>query len=122
MVVQEKQSDIAILRTLGATPGSVMGIFMVQGLVIGVVGTGVGVLCGVELALHVQTLVPLLEQLTHQRFLSPDVYYISELPSKLELSDVLRVSMLTFTLGFVSTLYPSWRASRMQPAEALRYE
>src|SRR5205085_10558956 len=122
MVVQEKQSDIAILRTLGATPGSIMGIFMVQGLVIGIVGTGVGVLCGVELALHVQTLVPLLERLTNQQFLSPDVYYISELPSRLDLGDVLRVSLLTLTLGFVSTLYPSWRAARMQPAEALRYE
>ena len=122
MVVQEKQSDIAILRTLGATPGSIMGIFMVQGLVIGVVGTVLGVFCGVELSLHVQTLVPLLEKLTGQRFLSPDIYYISELPSKLDLSDVIRVSALTFMLGFVSTLYPSWRASRMLPAEALRYE
>ena len=122
MVVQEKRSDIAILRTLGATPGSIMGIFMVQGLVIGVLGTAVGVLCGVELSLHVQTLVPLLERLTNQQFLSPDVYYISELPSRLDVGDVLRVSLLTLTLGFVSTLYPSWRAARMQPAEALRYE
>jgi len=122
MVVQEKQSDVAILRTLGATPGSIMAIFVVQGLVIGLFGTVVGVLCGVELALHVQTLVPMLEKLTNQRFLSPDIYYISELPSKLELSDVIRVAALTLTLGFVSTLYPSWRASRMLPAEALRYE
>ncbi len=122
MVVQEKQSDIAILRTLGATPRSIMTIFMVQGLVIGVIGTAVGVLCGVELALHVKTLVPLLERLTNQQFLSPDIYYISELPSKLELRDVVRVSLLTFILGFVSTLYPSWRAARVPPADALRYE
>jgi lipoprotein-releasing system permease protein len=122
MVVQEKQSDIAILRTLGATPRSIMTIFMVQGMVIGVVGTAVGVICGVELALNVQTLVPLLERLTNQQFLSPDIYYISQLPSKLEMTDVIRVSLLTLILGFVSTLYPSWRAARMQPAEALRYE
>jgi lipoprotein-releasing system permease protein len=122
MVVQEKQSDIAILRTLGATPRSIMGIFMVQGLIIGVFGTLIGVSLGVLLATNVQTLVPLIESLTNQQFLSPDIYYISQLPSKLEMSDVLRVSALTLTLGFLSTLYPSWRAARMQPAEALRYE
>jgi lipoprotein-releasing system permease protein len=122
MVVQEKQSDIAILRTLGATPRSIMGIFMVQGLIIGVFGTLIGVSLGVLLATNVQTLVPLIESLTNQQFLSPDIYYISQLPSKLEMSDVIRVSALTLTLGFLSTLYPSWRAARMQPAEALRYE
>jgi len=122
MVVQDKQSDIAILRTLGATPRSIMAIFMVQGSIIGFVGTGLGVLLGVLLALHVQTLVPLLETLTHHQFLNPQIYYISELPSKLEWSDVIRISLLSLVLGFISTLYPAWRASKVQPAEALRYE
>lgn len=122
MVVQDKQADIAILRTLGATPRSIMLIFMVQGSVIGLMGTALGVLFGVVLALHVQTLVPLLEALTHHQFLNPQIYYISQLPSKLEIADVLHVSILSFALGFLSTLYPAWRASKIQPARALRYE
>lgn len=122
MVVQDKQADIAILRTLGATPRSIMLIFMVQGSVIGLMGTALGVLFGVMLALHVQTLVPLLEALTHHQFLNPQIYYISQLPSKLEIADVLHVSILSFALGFLSTLYPAWRASKIQPARALRYE
>ncbi|MDE2148730.1 MAG: lipoprotein-releasing ABC transporter permease subunit [Gammaproteobacteria bacterium] len=122
MVVQEKQSDIAILRTLGATPRSIMAIFLVQGSVIGLTGTAVGVLCGVLLATHVETLVPLLETLTHHQFLNPQIYYISELPSQLEPGDVVRIALLTLFLGFVSTLYPAWRASKVQPAAALRYE
>jgi len=122
MVVQDKQADIAILRTLGATPRSIMAIFMVQGSIIGIVGTALGVAGGVALALNVPVLVPLLEQLTNQQFLSPDVYYISDLPSDLKLSDVLRIGALSLTLGLLSTLYPAYRASRTQPAEALRYE
>ncbi|MDP9141116.1 MAG: lipoprotein-releasing ABC transporter permease subunit [Pseudomonadota bacterium] len=122
MVVQDKQSDIAILRTLGASPRSIMAIFMVQGSIIGFVGTVLGVIGGVALALNVESLVPLLESLTGQQFLSPDVYYISDLPSQLELSDVVRIGVLSLGLGLVSTLYPAWRASRVQPAEALRYE
>ncbi|MEQ1439597.1 lipoprotein-releasing ABC transporter permease subunit [Fontimonas sp. SYSU GA230001] len=122
MVVQDKQADIAILRTLGATPRSIMAIFMVQGSIIGFVGTLLGVAGGIALALNVESLVPLLERLTGQQFLSPDVYYISDLPSELEASDVVRIAALSLALGLLSTLYPAWRASRVQPAEALRYE
>ncbi|MGH8460273.1 MAG: lipoprotein-releasing ABC transporter permease subunit [Stenotrophobium sp.] len=122
MVVQDKQSDIAILRTLGASPRSIMGIFMVQGSIIGVIGTLFGVIGGVLLALNVEKLVPLLEALTGHQFLSPDVYYISDLPSQLEMVDVIRISLLSLALGLFSTIYPAWRASRVQPAEALRYE
>ncbi|WP_428312189.1 lipoprotein-releasing ABC transporter permease subunit [Hydrocarboniphaga sp.] len=122
MVVQDKQSDIAILRTLGATPRSIMAIFMVQGSIIGIVGTLFGVIGGVLLASNVETLVPILQALTGHQFLSPDVYYISDLPSELKSSDVIRISILSLALGLLSTLYPAWRASRVQPAEALRYE
>ena len=122
MVVQDKQADIAILRTLGAKPGSIMAIFMVQGSVIGIFGTILGVVGGVTLALNVPVLVPLLEQLMGQQFLAPDVYYISDLPSELKWSDVSRIASLSLALGLLSTLYPAWRASRTQPAEALRYE
>lgn len=122
MVVQEKQSDIAIMRTLGATPRSILLIFMVQGSLIGCVGTVLGVALGVLLALNVETLVPLLEAATGHQFLSPDIYYISDLPSELKSSDVIRISTLSLALGLLSTLYPAWRASRVQPAEALRYE
>ena len=122
MVVQDKQADIAILRTLGATPRSIMAIFMVQGSIIGVVGTLFGVVLGVLLALNVEQLVPILEALTGHQFLSPDVYYISDLPSELKASDVFRISMLSLALGLLSTIYPAYRASRVNPAEALRYE
>jgi len=122
MVVQDKQADIAILRTLGATPRSIMAIFMVQGSIIGIIGTLIGVVGGVALALNVERLVPILQALTGQQFLSPDVYYISDLPSELKSSDVIRISILSLALGLLSTLYPAWRASRVQPAEALRYE
>lgn len=122
MVVQDKQADIAILRTLGATPRSIMAIFMVQGSIIGIVGTALGVAGGVALALNVPVLVPLLESLTNQQFLSPDVYYISDLPSDLKIGDVIRIGLLSLSLGLLSTLYPAYRASRTQPAEALRYE
>jgi lipoprotein-releasing system permease protein len=122
MVVQDKQADIAILRTLGASPRSIMAIFMVQGSLIGIIGTVIGVVGGVSLALNVERLMPLLQALTGHQFLSPEVYYISDLPSELKSSDVIRISILSLALGLLSTLYPAWRASRVQPAEALRYE
>src|SRR3546814_12593792 len=103
MVVQDKQADIAILRTLGATPRSIMAIFMVQGSIIGIVGTALGVLGGVCLALNIETLVPILEQLTHHQFLAPDVYYISDLPSQLQMSSVIRIGGLSLALGLLST-------------------
>ncbi|MBL8487731.1 MAG: lipoprotein-releasing ABC transporter permease subunit [Rhodocyclaceae bacterium] len=122
MAVTEKQADIAILRTLGATPGSIMTVFVVQGLVIGCVGLLSGVAGGVALALNVDTVVPFLERLFHVQFLSKEVYYISELPSDLRWNDVFVIAGTSFVLTLLATLYPSWRASRVNPAEALRYE
>lgn len=122
MVVTDKQADIAILRTLGLTPGRVMAVFVIQGSIIGLAGTMLGILGGVSLALNVETLVPLLEQLIGRKFLAPDVYYISDLPSDLRVDDVVRISVAAFLLTLVATLYPAWRAARTQPADALRYE
>jgi len=122
MLVTDKESDIAILRTLGATPRSIMGIFMVQGTLIGVIGTILGVAGGISLSLNLDTVVPLIENLFGFRVLDPGVYYISELPSDLHWDDVGLISGVSFLFGVVSTLYPAWRASRTQPAEALRYE
>jgi len=122
MVVTDKQADIAILRTLGAAPISIMKIFMVQGVVIGLVGTALGVITGVLIALNIGTIVPFIEHLFGVHFLSKDVYYISELPSDLHQSDVYTIAYFSFLLSLLATLYPSWRASRTQPAEALRYE
>ncbi|MEE9158420.1 MAG: lipoprotein-releasing ABC transporter permease subunit, partial [Gammaproteobacteria bacterium] len=122
MVVTDKQADIAVLRTLGATPRSIMGIFMVQGTVIGLVGTILGVVGGVWLASNVETIVPSIEALFEVQFLSPDVYYISEVPSDMQWIDVVRISIVAFFLCLLATIYPAWRAARTQPAEALRYE
>lgn len=122
MVVTDKQGDIAILRTLGLTPRSVMAIFMVQGSLIGVIGTVVGVLLGVLLSVNIEHIVPLLERLLKTDLLSADVYYISQLKAELHQSDVLQITALALVLSFLSTLYPAWRAARVQPAEALRYE
>jgi len=122
MLVTDKQSDIAILRTLGLTPSGVMLVFMVQGVVIGLVGITLGVVGGVSLALNIDVVVPLIERLTGTEFLSADVYYINELPSDLRVEDVIRISGLAFLLTVLATLFPAWLASRTRPAEALRYE
>ena len=122
MLVTDKESDIAILRTLGATPKSIMGIFMVQGTLIGVIGTILGIIGGISLSLNLDTVVPFIENLFGFRVLDPGIYYISELPSDLHWDDVWLISGVSFLFGLVSTLYPAWRASRTQPAEALRYE
>ncbi|MEJ2573246.1 MAG: lipoprotein-releasing ABC transporter permease subunit [Gammaproteobacteria bacterium] len=122
MMVRDKEADIAVLRTLGATPRSIMAIFIVQGSVIGTVGTLLGGVAGVLLALNVETIVPMIEHLFHVEFLSASVYYISELPSDLEWPDVFRICGVSLILSLVATLYPAWRAARTQPAEALRYE
>ncbi|MEE8428590.1 MAG: lipoprotein-releasing ABC transporter permease subunit [Gammaproteobacteria bacterium] len=122
MVVTDKQSDIAILRTLGVSPRFIMIVFIIQGLVIGIFGTVVGIIGGVALALNVETIVPALERLFNVQFLAAEVYYISDLPSRLNWNDVWRVAGVAFLLTLVATLYPAWRASRTQPAEALRYE
>ena len=122
MMVTDKQSDIAILRTLGASPRSIMGVFMVQGMMIGVIGTILGTAGGIALALNVETIVPALERLFHVDFLAADVYYISDLPSDMRWPDVIKITTVSFLLTAVATIYPAWRASRTQPAEALRYE
>ncbi|OIR11166.1 lipoprotein-releasing system transmembrane protein LolE [mine drainage metagenome] len=122
MAVTDKQADIAILRTLGASPRSIMQIFMVQGMLIGLIGMGTGVIGGVLIALNIGTIVPFIEHLFGVQFLSKEFYYISELPSDLQQGDVLVVAGMSFLISLLATLYPSWRAARIQPAEALRYE
>lgn len=122
MVVNDKKSEIAILRTLGATPRFIMKVFMVQGSLIGLVGTLLGTIGGVLLALNVTKLVAAIERTFHVQFLSSDVYYISFLPSDLHLRDVLVICATSLAITFFATIYPAWRASRLQPAEALRYE
>ncbi len=122
MVVTDKQADIAILKTMGLTPRKIMAVFMIQGSLIGVVGTLIGVVAGIALALNVETVVAAIENLMSIEFLSAEVYYISDLPSELRASDVLRFSGLALVLSLLSTIYPAWRAARTQAVEALRYE
>ena len=122
IVVNDKQADIAILRTLGASPGTVMRIFISQGMIIGVVGTLLGVGTGILTAQNIETLVPALESLLGIKFLAPEIYLISDLPSEMKWSDVTITATISFGLTVLATIYPAWRASRIQPAEALRYE
>ncbi|HJU71332.1 MAG TPA: lipoprotein-releasing ABC transporter permease subunit [Paucimonas sp.] len=122
MTVTDKQSDIAILRTLGASPGSIMKIFMIQGALVGLVGTAIGVTLGVTVALNVDVIVPFIEHLLGVQFLPRDIYLISVLPSDLRWPDVWTIGSVAVVLAFLATLYPSWWAARVKPAEALRYE
>src|SRR5574337_979116 len=122
MAVTDKQSDIAILRTLGMTPRGIMGVFVVQGTLIGLLGTLLGLVLGVLLADNVNNLLDLARRLFHVQIFPASVYYISNLPSDIYVSDVLKVCIATFVLTVLATLYPAWRAARTQPAEALRYE
>jgi lipoprotein-releasing system permease protein len=122
MVVTDKQADIAILRTLGATPASILAIFVVQGALIGFIGTAIGVIGGILLAFNIDTVVPFIERVLHVQFLDKSVYYISDLPSNVQWSDVETIAGIALALALVATLYPAWKASRVNPAEALRYE
>jgi len=122
MAVTDKRADIAIMRTLGASPMSIMLIFIVQGALIGVIGTVVGAVFGILIALNISTIIPFIEHVLHVQFLAKDVYYISDLPSDLIWSDVITIVLMSFVLSLLATLYPSWKASKINPAEALRYE
>lgn len=122
MTVTSKQADIAILRTLGAHSRSIMTIFFVQGVTIGFIGTALGLLLGCVAAANIPVVVPFIEHIFHVQFLPPSVYFISELPSELRTGDVVRIGVIAFVLSALATLYPSWRGSRVKPAEALRYE
>ncbi len=122
MTVTDKRADIAILRTLGSSPRSIMGIFVVQGAMVGVIGTVAGLLLGLGIAYNIDVIVPFLERLFHASFLPKDIYLISKMPSDPQQSDIVPIAIISLVLSFVATLYPSWRASRVNPAEALRYE
>ena len=122
MLVTDKQSDIAILRTLGATPRSIMGVFMIQGMLIGLMGIVVGGACGVALATYLPAIADWIQHVTGYQFLPESVYYINNVPSKLHWSDVGWITGMAFLFSLLATIYPAWRASRTQPAEALRYE
>jgi lipoprotein-releasing system permease protein len=122
MTVTDKRADIAILRTLGASPGSIMAIFVVQGAMVGVIGTGLGLLLGLGVAFNIDTLVPALESLLGASFLPQEVYLITRMPSDPQQADIVPITVIALLLSFVATIYPSWRASRVNPAEALRYE
>ena len=122
MMVSDKQSDIAVLRTLGASPSSILKIFIIQGTIIGFVGIVIGVITGVWLATNIETIVPVIESMLGHKFLSADVYYISDLPSDMHWNDVVTISIVAFVLCLLATIYPAFRAAKIQPAVALRYE
>jgi lipoprotein-releasing system permease protein len=122
MAVTDKRADIAIMRTFGASPRSIMQIFIVQGALIGMIGTVIGAVIGIVVAWNIDVIVPAIEHMFNIQFLAKDVYYISDLPSQLLWSDVSVIVVLSFVLSLLATLYPSWKAAKMNPAEALRYE
>ena len=122
MTVTDKRADIAILRTLGASPASIMGVFVVQGAMVGVIGTLSGLALGLLVAFNIDVIVPALESLFHASFLPKDIYLISHMPSDPQSADIVPIALIALVLAFVATLYPSWRASQVTPAEALRYE
>jgi lipoprotein-releasing system permease protein len=122
MLVTDKQADIAILRTLGLTPGQVMQVFMVQGSLIGIIGTVAGVIGGVLLTLNLNRILQGIESLFGVQLLPEDVYYITGLPTDMQLQDVVTIVLVALAMAFIATLYPAWRAARTAPAEALRYE
>ncbi|AVP58687.1 lipoprotein-releasing ABC transporter permease subunit [Pulveribacter suum] len=122
MTVTDKRADIAILRTLGASPASIMGVFVVQGAMVGVIGTLGGLALGLAVAFNIDVIVPAIERLLHTSFLPKDIYLISRMPSEPLAADIVPIALISLVLAFVATLYPSWRASRVNPAEALRYE
>jgi lipoprotein-releasing system permease protein len=122
MTVTDKRADIAILRTLGASPASIMGIFVVQGALVGVIGTLAGLLLGLGVAFNIDVIVPALEHALGATFLPKDIYLISRMPSEPQQADIMPIAVIALIMAFVATLYPSWRASRVNPAEALRYE
>ena len=122
MTVTDKRADIAILRTLGASPASIMGVFVVQGAMVGVIGTLSGLALGLLVAFNIDVIVPALESLFHASFLPKDIYLISRMPSEPQSADIVPIAFISLVLAFVATLYPSWRASQVNPAQALRYE
>jgi lipoprotein-releasing system permease protein len=122
MAVKDKQSDIAILRTLGAGPREIARIFLVQGALIGVIGTALGVFFGALIAYNIETIIPFIERLFGVHFISQQIYFISELPSSPEVSDIVTIAVTSLVLSLLATLYPSWRASKLQPAQVLRHD
>ncbi|MEN9372581.1 MAG: hypothetical protein RIR79_133 [Pseudomonadota bacterium] len=122
MTVTDKRADIAILRTLGASPASIMGIFVVQGAMVGIIGTLSGLLLGLFVSFNIGDIVPWLEKILHTTFLPKDIYIINKMPSDPQAADIIPIAIISLIMAFIATLYPSWRASRVNPAEALRYE
>jgi len=122
MLVTDKQADIAILRTLGLTPGGVMQVFMVQGSLIGIFGTVLGVVGGITLTLNLERILGAIETVFNVKLLPEDVYYITGLPTDMQTPDIVIITVVALVMSFLATLYPAWRAARTQPAEALRYE